>query len=275
MSDILVGLDEGALAAHWRHHSLGAQTPFDIATSGGALADRFAWCFVAGYQATLRSLFPTLHADGWASFVVSESTTAPERHPPTAVANDGRLHGTKSWVAAVAHVDQLIVKAGRGPDARFLLIPTNRQGVTLDQYPPGKFLSDLSQGSARFEGVSIDPADDVSVETARTFGYWEPLYVHIAIIAMLGNHSRAQGDDALANRCTTWLETARPLTETSVNASFFESAANLDTDAHTIADAFAQTLLKRAECQLRGWENDHRLLSMYSKGIQSRAGRTA
>src|SRR5690348_5713505 len=57
----------------WLLHQIGNEDPFVMAAMGGALADRMAWVYEAGYQGTLRRCFPDLPAEpGWSAFVNRE-----------------------------------------------------------------------------------------------------------------------------------------------------------------------------------------------------------
>src|SRR5690606_3913946 len=60
----------------WRATNLGDSAPIVAAAYGGALADRLAWVFISGYQATIRRCFPDLPpVAGWSSFVNTEDPT--------------------------------------------------------------------------------------------------------------------------------------------------------------------------------------------------------
>ncbi len=59
--------------AAWLEHEVGSQEEIVTAALGGALSDRLAWVFLAGYQATIRRCFPELPPEhGWCSFVNTE-----------------------------------------------------------------------------------------------------------------------------------------------------------------------------------------------------------
>ncbi len=51
----------------WSREISGEANPLVAATRGGALADRPAWIFQAGYQAAIRRVFGEVAPDGWAA----------------------------------------------------------------------------------------------------------------------------------------------------------------------------------------------------------------
>ena len=94
-------VDEAVSLGEWTKAAAPLPTPPAMAITGGAIADRLAWVFVAGYQAANRRVFPELPVDGWAAYLVSEDRNG-ELPGVTAAPNDGGflLNGHKTWLAA-------------------------------------------------------------------------------------------------------------------------------------------------------------------------------
>ena len=121
--------DEAAFLEEWTKSAAPLSTPLSQAIAGGAIADRLAWVFVAGYQAALRRVFPELPIDGFAAYVASEDRKG--ELPGVAVLEhkDGfSLAGNKTWVASSNHVQHLIVSTGEREDTCFYLIHRDADG---------------------------------------------------------------------------------------------------------------------------------------------------
>lgn len=132
-----------------------------LAFEGGALADRLSFVFIAAYQAAVRAAFPALDTDGWVTFAISEDRTG--AFAGTSLA-DGKLNGTKTWLAAADHVDEIIVSIGL--DVRqCYLVPRAMDGVSIESYPESAFLAGMSQGRATFDGVAVDALQRLSLTT--------------------------------------------------------------------------------------------------------------
>ena len=243
---------EAAFLDLWRHQLAGLE-PVAMAFAGGLLSDRMAWVFASGYQATMRAVFDGLPDTGWAAFCVSEGRND---LPPLVSIGKNRIDGWKTWVAGSSVLDQMIVKVGRGPDAFFLSLPTDRPGITLSAPAPGAFLAELSQGMAQFAEVQWADADRVQTDRLRMFAPLEPAYIYLAFCG----HVHAQAPErceALAHQLIEWL-TGDDLENLSVLARVDQDLQDLVTDLDS--------------AQLHSaWPTDQRLIKMYSPGIQKRA----
>lgn len=267
---------ENALKEHWYSSGLLGETlPTAIAMRGGALADRLSWVFVAGYQATLRQVFPELPHARWGSFLVTENRGDPQNFPPTFLSDDSpaRLSGTKTWVAASASVDTLVVKAGQGADSRYVWVSRDAPGVELPTPPRANFLPDLTQGIARFDNVEVPAKQFLDSQRARTFGRWEPLFVQMAGAAMMLSHCLViTTASQLIDRLSLWLLAAERLAvKNTRDKDFATIGALLDREIGALTHAFSDTLTSKYPASVEHWSNDRKLLSMYSKGIQARA----
>ena len=110
---------EAAYRDAWTEHSFPREPDLlAMATSGGLIADRVAWVFVAGYQAACRHVFPSAVLRSWVSYAATEDR---ETDPPlpgvrlTGTPSAGTLSGNKAWIAAARSVGQLVVRVGTGP----------------------------------------------------------------------------------------------------------------------------------------------------------------
>jgi len=243
---------ETAFLDLWRNQAAGLE-PVAMAFAGGLLSDRMAWVFASGYQATMRAVFGDLPEKGWAAFCVSEGRND---LPPLVSASENRIEGWKTWVAGSGVLDQMIVKVGRGPDAFFLSLPTDRPGITLSAPAPGAFLNELSQGMAQFDEVQWTDADRVQTDRLRMFAPLEPAYIYLAFCG----HVHAQAPErceAMADQLIDWL--------TSDDLENLSVLARVDRDLQNLVTDLDGTQLHQS------WPTDQRLIKMYSPGIQKRA----
>ncbi len=253
--------DEAAWYQTWHDQGLVGLPPVDCALRGGMLADRLPWVFIAGYQATIRHVFPGVPAQGWAAYAATEDKVDPESHPPTVLDDERRLHGCKSWVAQSRCVDHLVVTVAD----KCVLVSAAQPGVHLSHREAPGFLAAMSQGFARFDGVEVDR--DYASNLVRQFGRGEPRFVLLAgtgyLLGQLAGRDAQLQDDLI-----------------SLALGFAEICVS-DDGAHKILAAFDRALQAAIErfaavvdCNaLPDWETDRRLLTMYSKRIQERAAR--
>ena len=183
---------ESEYHALWLRREVGDENEFTTAALGGALADRLAWVFVAGYQATIRRCFPGLPREsGWCAFVNTEDSSG--AFPGTTLAGESgqrRLSGWKGWVAAADHIDRLLVSASHN-QTPFLVIRRDQPGVTIETGAPKGYLSEMVQGRAHFADVAI--AEEQVIGDERTFPVFrsaESAYVRVALAAFILGHSR-------------------------------------------------------------------------------------
>jgi alkylation response protein AidB-like acyl-CoA dehydrogenase len=257
---------EAAYAQSWRA-MYAAQSEWrtcDLAAAGGKCALDMACVFIAGYQAAIRAIFPDAKFTGWAAFAVSEDRSETDPLPGlTARAEDDVivLNGHKTWVAAVDHVKDLVVRAA-GSDAGYYLVPRAASGLSLERNPSPGMLPTLSQGKAHFDGVRLTSDHKLDDQQVERFGVTEAFCIYTAFAAMackLAEDARVDDVHELA-------------------VDLLGQAASLDTsDAAGMAtfDDGIQQLRRRMFATIfngdEGFERDQKLIAMYSKGIQARA----
>ncbi len=242
------------------------------AVRGGMLADRLAWVFAAGYQASLRSAFPFLPPGGWAAYAATEDTHDPEQHPGVTLAavQDGfELSGYKSWVGHSRVVEHLVVSIN-DPDgdkrrARGVVLARSAPGVHLTHRESPAFLSALSQGYARFDRVPVAPGQVFGFEPMRQFGRTEAKFVMLAATAFMlvqTPGAAALKDELMAVGATLCLL----LTERETSR---EAYGALDRQFQRAVAAFET----KSDMQLiPDYAADRRMLRMYTERIQRRAG---
>lgn len=247
--------------ALWQRHC--AKLPLiQMAAVGGALADRFAWIFAAGYQGAVRHSFPALEFSGWAAFAVSEDKREKDPLPGVTWANSTEfdegfvINGSKTWIAASAIASDIIFSAGKGSDRRFFRIARDHPGLVVETRAPGRVLPDLSQGSAHFHDVRLAEVQEVDSRLVPGFGAREVLYIYTAFLA------------------STWVRAAKERKEVEVLLSQAEAIAAREEIARedgdmTELDKGVQALLKHLRGFVFGdvdlWRRDYKLVAMYGR----------
>ncbi len=266
VTDVPSAGDEGAYRALWDAFAASAASSWTMALLGGACADRPSWLFLAGYQGAMRAAF-ALETPGWLAFIASEDRSEKDPLPGVSLAvADGveRLSGYKTWVAAVDHVDELVVLVGPRERARLLRVERGRPGLELSARPRAGFLGAMSQGHAAFRELELLEADELPPITLRDFPLFEASHLYAAFAGFLGTREwLADGPE----RAAPLLELTDQLAAAGVTGEVgIGLLKQLDEAVRTQVHALADD----AETHVPDWASDARLLTMYSKGIRRR-----
>ncbi|MFQ5380448.1 MAG: hypothetical protein ACE5EF_02325 [Dehalococcoidia bacterium] len=271
--------NEEAWHQAWTAQVAGTAEPLVLSALGGALADRLAWVFHAGYQGAIRHVFPSLASDRrFISYLVSEDRDG--RLPAVTLSETGGgggslvVSGTKTWVAAAKTVGLLVVSAGWGEAQRFVLVPRDLPGVRVEPGSTASFLSAMSQGRAHFERVPI-PAENALAGASQhaAFGAAEPLHVLTAINAFMFARARGwSGGESVARRAASHLVAAEALAGRPLgSAELAVALAGLDEETGLLAEEFEPLLAEHNPDALASWDTDRRIVSLYRRGTAARA----
>jgi hypothetical protein len=174
---------------------------------------------------------------------------------------DGYLNGFKTWVAGARSIQELAIKLGSGPDARYLLMPRDTPGLTVLPGHTPRFLSEMSQGQARFDRTPLSATTALDPRRIRHFGLVEPLYVYAAFCGFVLGGTEEPDLMACARDCLA-----------AIAPALQSVGGTLDRAHLGHADARAQDLLARlSDNRLHAagnWLSDQRLISMYSGNVQ-------
>jgi alkylation response protein AidB-like acyl-CoA dehydrogenase len=261
--------------AVWLEHGVGVLDPYMMAVLGGALADRLAWVFVAGYQGTIRRCFPDLPQErGWSSFVNTEDRSG--SLPGTSLSGEPsnrRLSGWKTWVATSDHVERLLVSARQG-ETPFVVVRRDQPGVRIETGEPRAYLSEMTQGRVEFTDVLV--GEDQLVGDERTFPVFrsaEAAYVRAALNAFIYSQAcRLGGGPALIGQALAGVHAAASILQLPL-PSHAAAVAIFGFDIRTtaLAQDFA-TFIETEDTSLHGlWMKDRRLITGAANGIATRA----
>ena len=261
--------DEAAYHTVWHRFDLGALDPVASAFHGGLLADQLAWMFVAGYQAAIRMIFPSVPNSGWAAYAAAEDPEALNGRAGVRATKTNaawRLSGNKTWIGQSRSIAHLIVTAREGdvetPQSTVML-SANAPGVTLTHRDSPDFLGALSQGFAAFDNVEISAPTPWLKDHIRRFGRLEARFVMLAATGFLLSHTSTDGQKSALSSLALALSAA-----CADDAFGDRSMAMLDDVFQSAHERFeASADLSRWPT----WEADRRLLIMYSARIQRRA----
>ncbi len=246
----------------WREHAQPHEDLLAMAVTGGLVADRLAWVFVAGYQAACRRAFPKASFDDWVAYAATEDRKGNPPLPGVTIDN-GTLSGSKTWVAAAENVGDLIIKVGTGPEAQYLCIPRASTNLTIDPGEPKSFLGELSQGRAHFDRTPFGGDQILDASAVRSFRLFEPLYIYAAFCGHVLGSTTEHDLVSCSHDCLDGVESA------------LASIGTDELDRYHVekADARAQDLLVRLTgnrvATAGDWDTDQRLVAMYSRGLRT------
>src|SRR4051812_18894114 len=180
--------------------------PIDRAILAGARARKVADAFLAGYQAALRALIPTLPGDRLSCLCATEEGGAHPRAIATRLERDGagyRLTGRKRWVTGGPLADLLLGVASTGLDdagknrLRLVRVDAHAPGVTLHPMPETPFTPEIPHAEVELAGVqlgedALEPGDGYD-RYLKPFRTVEDCHVHAAVLAYVLGVARRSG----------------------------------------------------------------------------------
>jgi hypothetical protein len=185
---------------------LAAELPIDRALIGGRAARDVGSAFLAGYQAALHALVPSLASGPLVCLCATEEGGAHPRAIATRLepAGDGfRLSGRKRWVTGGPLAERLLVVASTGLDEagrnrlRLALIDARQPGVTVRPMPPTPFTPEVPHAELELDGVEVAASQllpgDGYTRYLKPFRTVEDCHVHGALLAHLIGVARRSG----------------------------------------------------------------------------------
>ena len=258
---------EAEYLALWKKCAQADLSPQNLALTGGLLADRMSWAFIAAYQAAISWCFANSHRvqgrNEWFAFASSEDRQVKEPLPGVTgviAQNSFVLSGNKTWVAACDSIESLIVKVGKGGSSSYWYVPRNTQGLSINSYPAPKRLPDLSQGAAAFDNLELPMSFALDSSRVSFFHAAEAYHLLVALTASLWSQSTHYNFTDISDDCLPLLidleELGLGLQEKTFKLRFSKVHESvLDTLKFYIDRA------DRSQSEL--WQRDIQILMMY------------
>jgi len=167
--------------------------PFEKAILGGFSCQQFSFAFLAGYQAALAHMFPTIAPNKLKALCVSEEKGGHPKAIQTTLI-DNQLSGLKTYVTAGSDVEHLLVLCktdktinGR-PQLKMVHLPKGAEDTALINFELS-FMKDIKHGKLTMEGTQITEsqilAGDGFADYTKPFRTLEDICVSAAYQAML------------------------------------------------------------------------------------------
>lgn len=281
----LPGADVRAWWREFRERWPPSRHPIDDAIAGGFFGDRAACAFVAGGQAGLRALVPSLPGNAVVAFCATEPGGNHPRAIETRLRPDGdgfALTGSKRWSTMAPVADVLLVAAVEGADdvdrKRFRLVRVSAAaaGVTIASMPPVTFMPEVPHGAIELDGVHVDsgallPGDGYA-DYVRPFRTVEDIHVHGALLGYLVAVARRHGfaaEDLEALAASVVATHALAALSPAAAETHVCLAGVVARDARLIADLGPRWATVPADERMR-WERDSALLGAVAGQVKER-----
>ena len=239
----------------WQRWAKDIDNPLEMAIVGGGMVLNFGLIFSAGYQAALRRIFPDVDFAAWGAFAVSEDKSGVL---PGVTAQETAagfvLNGSKTWIAASACVEEVVLSARLGEKVRSFRVGRDTPGMTIATRSPGRVLPALSQGTATLDDVLVDVA--LRQDRVGQFASAEVVYIYTAFLASTWRRWPPRRDAVLP-----LLSLAQRVHENHELAR--ESMVELDRGVQALLRS-----LRQGEGGIDDlWRRDYKLIEMYANPV--------
>ena len=175
------------------YQSKGVKEPIDRAIVGGFQCQQFSFAFMAGYQAALEKMFPSIAPNEFKALCVSEEKGG---HPKAiqTVLQDNQITGVKTYVTAGTEADHLLVLCRTDeiindrPVLKIVHVPRQAAGVELTNFEL-PFMKDVKHGKLNLKAIKIEESQilkgDGYSDYTKPFRTLEDICVSAAYQAML------------------------------------------------------------------------------------------
>ncbi len=169
------------------------KTYFDKALMGGFMCQQFSFAFMAGYQAALEKMFPSLAPNQLKALCVSEAKGGSPKFINTTLM-DNKINGLKTYITAGSEVEHLIVlcKTNQIVNGKHLFkmvhLPRTADNIELTDFEL-PFMKEVKHGKLALKNTSINSNQvlegDGYSQYAKPFRTLEDILVGAACRAML------------------------------------------------------------------------------------------
>ncbi len=169
------------------------KSPIEKAIYGGFTCQQFSFTFLAGYQAALERMFPSIAPNRLKALCISE---AKGNHPKSMETTlvDHRVTGLKTYVTAGSDAEHLLVlcktaqRLNDRPLLKMVHIPSNSEHLEISNFELA-FMREIKHGKLALKGVNIEAGQilegDGFSDYARPFRTLEDICVGAAYQSML------------------------------------------------------------------------------------------
>ena len=169
------------------------KSPSDKAILGGFTCQQFSFTFLAGYQAALEKMFPTIAPNELKALCISEEKGGHPKAMQTTL-TDNKINGLKTYITAGSDVVHLLVlcKTNEIVNGRSILkmvhIPSNAPNTTISNFEL-PFMKDIKHGKLALNNTSITDNQilngDGYTQYTKPFRTLEDVCIGLAYQAML------------------------------------------------------------------------------------------
>jgi len=257
----------------------------DRAVAQGFVSDRVAFAFLAGYEAALQAMVPSLPIDEIASFCVTEEAGNHPRAIATTLEPQGSafvLRGAKKWSTAGPVAHSLLVVAREGvssdgrPSLRAVRVPAGAPGLTVTAMPEAPFVPEVPHAGLVLDGVVV-PVEDVLlgdgyVDYTKAFRTLEDLHVNAALMGyLLSLALRFSWPEELSERLALLVLAARSLGAASARSPGAHVAlAGLVASLGALVSEATPWFERLPEPERGRWHRDQALFHVAAKAREQR-----
>lgn len=229
--------------------------PFDKAIFGGFSCQQFSFAFMAGYQAALAHMFPTIAPNQLKALCVSEEKGGHPKAIQTTLINN-QLNGLKTYITAGSDVEHLLVlcKTDEIVDGRLLLkmvhLPKSTDKLDIIDFELS-FMKEVKHGKLSMKDIPIAEnqilTGDGFSDYTKPFRTLEDICVSAAYHAMLLRQAiDYKWDDHLRDRLLLNIYTLKnllslPLLATETHLLLAANEANFESLLPTLEFNIKQT----------------------------------
>ena len=265
-------------------------SPFTAAVAVASRVDRLGFAFAVGYPAALEHMVEGVRLP--CALCVTEAQGNSPRAIETTLEPKGdryELRGTKTFVTFGNFAETLIIVARVGdkldgrPDLAVVQIPSNRDGVVLQELPKTPFVPEVPHTSVRLDGVEVLEGErlpgDGYLDYVKPFRTIEDIHVVGATLGYLMGFARR-------TRASTTL--IAEMSADLVALDRLRDGSPLDPRVHIAlhgvyqrlkrlvgSEDFARLLDGAPDDERDRWERDRALLRVASKARKARFERAA
>ena len=251
--------------------------PFEKALFGGFTCQQFSFAFMAGYQAALEKMFPSIAPNELKALCVSEEKGGHPKYIQTSLV-DKQITGLKTYITAGSDAEHLLVlcktkeqTTNGKPLLKMVHLPRTAPNIAITNFEL-PFMKDVKHGKLALNNTTITTEQilegDGFVDYAKPFRTLEDVLVATAYQAMLLrqaiDHNWEEGvrDKLLLNLYILKNLLALPPSDKETHLLLATNEQNLE----TLLPSIESNIAKHSSTQFKAdWALNKRLISLGEK----------